>query len=131
MTTPTIREKMPWLDAYLSTAINDKGFEIDFLRRIPQGDDPHPFQLTASEQDLWPVQARRANVLTEAPRFEHPFVSATGRMVLMRTIAPQVFVDFKKWLATDAPDRLSIKRRRDTQQAAIVQALFDEGLLAS
>jgi hypothetical protein len=74
----------------LSTAINDKGFEIDFLRRVPQGDDPHPLRLTADEGDLWPVQARRANVLTDARRFEHIVVSATGRMALMRTIEPKV-----------------------------------------
>lgn len=113
----------------LSTAINDKGFEIDFLRRVPQGDDPRPFRLTADEEDLWPVQARRANVLTDARRFEHIVVSATGHMALMRTIDPRVFVEFKTWLATEAPDRPAIKRRRDAQQAAIVQALLDESLL--
>ena len=113
----------------LSTAINDKGFEIDFLRRVPQGDDPQPLRLSADEEDLWPVQARRADVLTDARRFEHIVVSATGRMALMRTIDPSVFVTFKTWLANEAPERPAIKRRRDAQQAAIVQTLLDEGLL--
>ncbi len=113
----------------LSTAINDKGFEIDFLRRVPEGDDPHPLRLTADEGDLRPVQARRANVLTDARHFEHIVVSATGRMALMRTIDPTVFVEFKTWLATGAPDRPAIKRRRDAQQAAIVQSLLNESLL--
>ena len=115
----------------LNTAINDKGFEIDFLRRMPQGDDPHPFRLTGDEDDLWPIQAHRANVLTDAARFEHIVVSTTGQMALMRTIAPQAFVEFKTWLAKDAPDRLAIKRRRDVQQALIVQALLDEKLLVT
>lgn len=57
---PSFRRK----DDQLHTAINDMGFEIDFLRRIAQDNDPHPLQLSDDEDDLWPVQARRANVLT-------------------------------------------------------------------
>ena len=112
------------------TAINAKGFEVDFLRRQPEGDDPHPFRFSADEDDIWPVQARRASVLTTAPRFEHVVVSATGRMALMRTIAPQAFIDFKRWLAEHAVDRPEPKRRRDRHQASIVQELLDVGLLA-
>ena len=44
----------------LETAINARGFEVDFLRRQPQDDDPHPFRFSDDEGDLWPVQARRA-----------------------------------------------------------------------
>lgn len=111
------------------TAINAKGFEVDFLRRQPEEDDPHPFRFSEDEGDLWPVQAVRASVLTTAPRFEHVVVSATGRMVLMRTIAPQSFVEFKRWMAAKAPKRPEPKRRRDLRQAQIVQTLLDEGLL--
>ena len=111
------------------TAINAKGFEVDFLRRQPEGDDPHPFRFSNDEDDIWPVQARRASVLTTAPRFEQVVISATGRMSLMRTIAPRAFVDFKLWLADKAVDRPELKRRRDRRQAAIVQELLDAGLL--
>lgn len=76
-----------------------------------------------------PVQALRASVLTTAPRFEHMIVSATGHMALMRTIAPQTFVDFKLWLAEKAPEQPELKRRRERHQAAIVKALLDTGLL--
>ncbi len=111
------------------TAINAKGFEVDFLRRQPEGDDPHPFRFSTNEEDLWPVQALRASVLTTAPRFDHVVVSATGRMALMRTIAPQAFVAFKHWLANKAPNRPETKKRRDRNQAIIVQELLDAGLL--
>lgn len=47
----------------------------------------------------------------------------------MRTIEPQAFVEFKRWLADKAPDRPAAKRRRDGNQAAIVQELLDTGLL--
>ena len=77
------------------------------------------------------MQAVRASVLTNAPRFEHAVISATGRMTLMRTIAPQSFVEFKRWMAAEVPKRAEAKRRRDTRQADIVQRLLDEGLLAS
>lgn len=50
-------------------------------------------------------------------------------MALMRTIAPQSFVEFKRWMATQVPQRLESKRRRDLRQADIVQALLDDGLL--
>lgn len=111
------------------TAINAKGFEVDFLRRQPEGDDPHPFRFSDDEDDLWPVQAMRASVLTNAPRFDHVVISATGRMTLMRTIAPESFVEFKRWMVAKVPQRLESKRRRDQRQADIVQALMDEGLL--
>lgn len=111
------------------TAINAKGFEVDFLRRQPVDGDPHPFRFSDDEDDLWPVQAVRACVLTSAPRFEHLVISATGRMTLMRTIAPGTFVEFKRWMAAEASNRPEAKRRRDRRQADIVQSLLDSGLL--
>ena len=111
------------------TAINAKGFEVDFLRRQPEGDDPHPFRFSDDEGDLWPVQAVRASVLTNALRFDHMVVSATGQMALMRTIAPETFCEFKLWMADKAPARPDPKRRRDRHQAANVQELLDQGLL--
>lgn len=111
------------------TAINAKGFEVDFLRRQPEGDDPHPFRFSDDEGDLWPVQAVRASVLTSARRFDHVVVSATGRMALMRTIAPLAFVEFKRWMAEKAQHREQTKRRRDLRQADIIENLISEGLL--
>ncbi len=122
---PTFRRK----ELHNETAINDRGFEVDFLRRMSVENDPHPFRFSADEEDLWPVQALRASVLTDAPRFEHVVISATGKMAFMRTIAPKTFVDFKRWMAESAPNRAQLKRRRDLRQANIVQALLDEGLL--
>jgi hypothetical protein len=116
-------------EGQLETAINAKGFEVDFLRRQPEGDDPHPFRFSDDEDDLWPVQAVRASVLTNAPRFEHVVISATGRMALMRTVAPESFIEFKRWMVAKVPQRLESKRRRDLRQADIVQALLDKGLL--
>jgi hypothetical protein len=111
------------------TAINAQGFEVDFLRRQPEGDDPHPFRFSRDDGDLWPVQAVRASVLTNAPRFEHVIVAATGRMTLMRTIAPESFVEFKRWMAEKVQKRPAPKRQRDLRQAEIVQRMIDEGLL--
>jgi hypothetical protein len=111
------------------TAINAKGFEVDFLRRQPEGDDPHPFRFSEDEDDLWPVQAVRASVLTNAPRFQHVLISSTGRMTLMRTIAPESFVEFKRWMVDKVPTRPEPKRRRDARQADIVELLMKEGLL--
>jgi hypothetical protein len=116
-------------EGQLETAINAKGFEVDFLRRQPEGDDPHPFRFSDDEDDIWPVQAVRASVLTTARRFDHVVVSATGRMALMRTISPQAFVEFKRWMAKAAKHREEVKRRRDLRQAEIVEGLLEEGVL--
>ena len=64
-------------ELHAETAINAKGFEVDFLRRMREGDDPHPFKLSEAEEDLWPLLAERAKVLTEAPRFQHVVIGAT------------------------------------------------------
>ena len=111
------------------TAINARGFEVDFLRRQPIENDPHPFRFSEDEGDLWPVQAVRASVLTTAPRFEHAVIAVSGRMALMRTIAPAAFVEFKRWMAGNATHREEAKRRRDRLQADIVQDLLDQRLL--
>ncbi len=117
------------VDGQVESAVNSKGLRVDFLRRQPQGDDPHPFRFSADEDDLWPVQALRASVLNEAPPFEQIVISSNGHMALMRTIDPKTFVEFKTWMAAQAPGREPIKRRRDRRQAQIVQRMLDEGLL--
>lgn len=111
------------------TAINNKGFQVDFLRRQRMADDPHPFRFSDDEDDLWSVQAVRASVLTSAARFEHLVVGTTGRMALMRTIPPVTFVEFKRWMSREAPGRAEAKRRRDARQADIVQQLLDHLLV--
>jgi hypothetical protein len=122
---PSFRRKQ----GQAETAIDDKGFEVDFLRRENVDGDPHPFRFSGAEDDLWPVQAKRAAVLTSSPLFEHLVISATGRMALMRTIDPAVFVSFKRWMAENAQNRPEQKRRRDARQADIVEGLLKEGLL--
>ena len=71
------------------TAVNDKGFEVDFLRREVEEGDPPPFRFSGDEDDLWPVRAQRAAVLAQSPEFVHPVISATGRMATMRTVDPR------------------------------------------
>jgi hypothetical protein len=61
--------------------------------------------------------------------FEHLLISATGRMALMRTNDPAVFVSFKRWIAANAQSRPEPKRRRDVRQAEIVEGLLREGLV--
>ena len=120
------------------TAVNSEGFEVDVLRRMREGDDPHPIKIserTASGEwfpgkateleELSVVQAARAGVFLNTPSFETVIVDRNGRMALMRTIQPRVFVEFKDWMST-LRDREPIKRQRDAAQARAVQALLDE-----
>ena len=88
------------------TAVNDEGFEVDILRRMAEQDDPHPIKL-------------------DRPSFEAVIVDRNGGMAMMRTIAPQVFVSFKKWLSGQS-NREPFKRQRDAAQALAVQQLIDD-----
>lgn len=113
------------------SAVNEKGFVVDFLRREAVDGDPHPFRFSDDENDLWPVRAERASILAQSPVFSHPVISATGKMATMRTVDPQTFVAFKRWMAEHAQNREPLKRRRDLLQAQIVQELLEEGLVQS
>ena len=86
-------------------------------------------RLSTDEGDLLPVQARRAGVLTSAPSYAQVVVDVNGRMAEMRTVAPDVFVQFKRWMADGAPDRDPLKRTRDRLQANVVDELLREGRL--
>ena len=116
------------MEGQLESAINNRGFAVDFLRRMAQADDPHPVRFSSDEDDLWPVQAKQAEQFLQAPRYEVPVVSVTGRMALMSTVKPSIFVAFKRWLS-ELADRPPAKRRRDRLQADTVQRLLDESLL--
>jgi hypothetical protein len=120
------------------TVVNAEGFEVDVLRRVREGDDPHPIKIserTASGEwlpgkatdleELSVVQAARAGEFLNTPSFETVIVDRNGRMALMRTIQPKVFVEFKLWMS-ELRDREPIKRQRDAAQARAVQALLDE-----
>ena len=117
--------------------MNAEGFEVDVLRRMREGDDPHPIRLSertkdeqavnkaASLGELSVVQAARADVFLNTPSFEAVIVARNGRMAMMRTIQPIVFVEFKRWMS-GLPDGEPIKRQRDAAQAKAVQALLNE-----
>lgn len=109
------------------TAVNKDGFEVDIIRRERAGDDPHPIKLSDEDEDFWVVQARRANVLPDAPGFSTVIVASNGSMARMNTVHPATFVAFKQWMAVQ-PDREALKRRRDLLQADAVQVLLDQYL---
>ena len=109
------------------TAVNKDGFEVDIIRREQAGDDPHPIKLSDENEDFWVAQARRANVLLDAPGFSAVIVASNGSMARMNTVHPATFVAFKRWMSTQ-PEREAMKRRRDALQADAVQELLEEYL---
>lgn len=109
------------------TAVNSKGFEVDILRREATDGDPHPLRLTDDEEDFYAVQAQRAGALLDGPRFSSMIISVSGHMARMNTISPLAFVRFKRWMAA-RPDRESMKRDRDSLQAALVEEMVAEYL---
>lgn len=109
------------------TAVNSKGFEVDIIRREATEGDPHPLRLTDNEDEFYAVQAKKAGILLDGPRFSSMIVSVTGHMARMNTISPAAFVRFKRWMA-EQPDRDPMKRRRDKLQADLVEELAREYL---
>ena len=109
------------------TAVNKDGFEVDIIRRERTGDDPHPIKLSDADDDFWVAQARRANVLLDAPGFSAVIVATNGAMARMHTVHPATLVAFKRWMAAQ-PDRDALKRRRDVLQADAVQVLLEQYL---
>lgn len=89
-----------------AVAVNARGFTVQF----------------ASDEAL-PVSG-----LAGAPRFDHPVVAMSGRMAMMRTLAPQVFVQCARVPAPDASASAS-PHPALRQHADSVQALLDQGLL--
>lgn len=109
-------------DGRLLSAVNAKGFEVNFVRREAADIDLHPLPPTDEEDNLWAVQARRANALLGSVPFSIPIVSVTGRMARMTTISPSAFVDSKHRMASTV-GRDSLKGCRDRLQASIVERL--------
>lgn len=115
------------VDQQRYTAVNDKGFEVDILRRERVADDPHPVRMSADEDDFWVVQAPRAQELSDVPSYSVVVVGDNGKMARMNTIAPAAFVHFKRWMSSIAT-REGLKRRRDALQAEVVEHVLHEHL---
>lgn len=109
------------------TAVNKDGFEVDIIRRLQEGDDPHPIRLSEDEDDFWVAQAPRAQDLLDAPGFSAVIVATNGDMARMNTLHPMVFVEFKRWMS-NLQDRDALKRRRDALQARVVEQALREYL---
>ena len=105
------------------TAINDAGFEIDVIRRTAKDLDPHPFRMSADENDLWAVQVDGAEKMLSAPRFSQVVVAETGHMAVMNTMNPVTFVAVKRMIAA-AVSRDPKKRLKDVLQADLVEGLI-------
>ncbi len=109
------------------TAVNDKGFEVDIIRREAKDLDPHPLRLTDAEDEFAAVQAPKAGILLNSPKFSSMIISTSGHMARMNTIAPKTFIDFKRWMG-ERPDRDPLKKSRDILQADLVEELVREYL---
>jgi len=111
----------------LYTAVNKDGFEIDILRREQTADDPHPVKLSDAEEDFYAVQAPKAHLLMDAPRFSAVVVATNGTMARMHTLHPMHFVRFKTWMSR-LEGREAIKRSRDALQARLVETVVAQYL---
>lgn len=113
-----------------NTAVNNKGYEIDVLRRFPPAElvaTEHPLQMTPQEDDLWAVRASTGQKLLSVPVFSQVVVGTTGRMARARTVHPLAFARIKRELSV-APQRDPLKAPRDAAQAKLVEELVAQFL---
>ncbi len=113
------------LDLDKCTLQNSKGFQVQILRRLAVDHDPHPFRMTADEDDLWPVQIESGAALLSARRFAQMVVSTSGEVALMQTVHPLDFVRVKQAMGISYTREAS-KRGKDLLQAKIVTQLVHE-----
>lgn len=112
-------------DDQKQTAVNDKGFEVDIIRRMARDGDPHPMRMSHHGDDLWAVQVPSGDAMLGAARFSQMIVASDGSMARLVTIAPRSFVKVKQQLSKSA-SRDPLKRSKDAQQARIVQGLVKQ-----
>ena len=115
-------------DDQLYTAVNDKGFEVDVVRRMAKDtDDPHPLRLSDDENDFWAVQISMGEKLLGARPFEQIVTSSLGNMARLKTVHPLDFARIKQQLG-ETKGRDPLKARKDILQAQLVRQLVDEHL---
>lgn len=109
-------------------AANDAGYLVDLVR--PLAADERRCNLTGpgGETDLEAAAITGLQWLINAPRFTQVAIGEDGRPVRIACIDPRVFALYKRWMATEAPEREPIKRRRDREQAVAVAKLAKERL---
>ena len=109
------------------TAVNNKAFEVDVVRRMNQPGDIHPLRMTDDEDDLWAVQVSTGGALATSPRFSQMVVSANGYMARMHTVWPDTFSRVKLALSQN-PNRDPKKAPKDAAQAAVVSEMIEAGM---
>lgn len=114
-------------EGQLYTAVNDKGFEVDVVRRMAGEEDPHPLRLSDHEDDFWAVQIPTGEKLLGARPFEQVIVSSTGSMARMNTVHPLDFARIKQSLG-ESTRRDPKKAPKDLLQARLVRDLVCEFL---
>ena len=77
------------MDEQKYTAVNKDGFEVDIIRRMVSGNDPHPIRLSEDEDDFWVVQAKRTAELQNAEEFSEIVVAVNGSMARMTEPEPR------------------------------------------
>ncbi len=109
------------------TAVNDKGFEVNVVRRMAGHDDPHPLRLSDHEDDFWAAQISTGNKLLGARPFTQTVVSSTGTMARMTTVHPLDFARLELALGK-SPGRETAKAPKDLLQVRIVNELVRDHL---
>jgi len=110
------------------TAVNDKGYQVDF---ITQGNSSiiknNTFEEMLQQDDLHPVSTDSLKWYIVSPHFDAVVFDTQGYPLRVETVDPRAFV-LHKWLTSQQIDRNNLKRHRDALQAKIMAAVLKNEL---
>jgi hypothetical protein len=109
------------------TAVNDRGFMVDFIRLMPKPPWREERQQLGDVDDFMPVDLPNMNWMISAPRLRQVVLALDGSPFEMEVPDPRAFMLYKFWLSQQS-DREPIKRGRDAHQAELLAALMKDRL---
>ena len=108
--------------------INDEGYMVEFIRPQPRSIHRRmPGAEPLEEGDVEPAPMFGLQWLVNAPAVETVVLDERGFPVPLRVPDPRCWALHKSWLS-NRPDRASLRRSRDRQQAELVLRLVQEQL---
>jgi len=105
------------------SAANNNGYRVDFVTQGGHQLKPNEFDAILEQGDLMPVAIDSLKWHVAAPNFEAITFDDRGMPLRLRTVDPRAFV-LHKWFVSQQPDRNSLKRNRDEDQARLIATLI-------
>lgn len=117
-----------WKDAQCLVAVNERGFEVECLRRSNLRRDFLVVPRSRAENHTSASPRADESVLA-GEKLEQIIVASTGRMAILRTLHPKIFIELNVSITSGIVRGGSEHSGHELFEARLVQRLIDDGLL--